>query len=114
MMIQNDLQCLIFKITLRQLKHLIFSDTFVLTLEYQKKVTSVNMIRSVYKRYMKKAVVMFTVFLIIDIILMAVLLNFNGGKDFVVLFLPAMFVEIAVYGSFILYEVSKKGGNKTD
>lgn len=39
---------------------------------------------------------------------MSVLLNFNGGKDFVVLFLPAMFIEIAVYGSFILYEVEKK------
>lgn len=58
---------------------------------------------------MKKAVIMLIVFLIIDIILVAVLLNFNGGKDFVVLFLPAMFAEIAIYGSFILYEVSKKG-----
>ena len=57
---------------------------------------------------MKKSVIMFIVFLIIDIILTAVLLNFNGGKDFVVLFLPAMFIEIAVYGSVILYEASKK------
>lgn len=63
---------------------------------------------------MKKAVIMFIVFLVIDIILLAVLLNFNGGKDFVVLFLPAMFAEIAIYGSFILYEVSKKGGDKND
>jgi len=63
---------------------------------------------------MMKAVIMFIVFLIIDIILLAVLLNFNGGKAFVVLFLPAMFAEIAIYGSFILYEVSKKGGDEND
>ena len=51
---------------------------------------------------------MFLIFLVIDICLMAILLNFNGGKDFVVLFLPAIFLEIAVYGSFIIYEISKK------
>lgn len=63
---------------------------------------------------MKKAIIMFLVFLVIDFVLYVVLVNFNGGKNFVVLFLPAMFAEIAIYGSFILYEVSKKGGDKND
>lgn len=63
---------------------------------------------------MKKAIILFLIFFVIDICLVAILLNFNGGKDFVVIFLPAMFVEIASYGSFIIYEISKKGGDKND
>ena len=63
---------------------------------------------------MKKAIILFLIFFVIDICLVAILLNFNGGKDFVVIFLPAMFVEIAFYGSFIIYEISKKGGDKND
>lgn len=57
---------------------------------------------------MKKALILFIIFFIIDFLLFAILLNFNGGKDFVIFFLPAIFLEIAIYGSFILYEVSKK------
>ena len=63
---------------------------------------------------MKKAIILFLIFFVIDICLVAILLNFNGGKDFVVIFLPAMFVEIASYGSFIIYEISKKEGDKND
>ena len=57
---------------------------------------------------MKKAIILFLIFLVIDICLFAILSNFNGGKAFVRFFLPAIFLEIAIYGSFILYEVSKK------
>ncbi len=57
---------------------------------------------------MKKAIILFLIFLVIDICLFAILSNFNGGKAFVIFFLPAIFLEIAIYGSFILYEVSKK------
>lgn len=57
---------------------------------------------------MKKALMLFIFFFIIDILLLVVLLNFNGGKDFIVLFLPAMFLEIVIYGSFIIYEISNK------
>lgn len=63
---------------------------------------------------MKKAVIMLIVFLIIDFVLYVIFIHFNGGKDFVVTFLPAIFAEIAIYGSFILYEISKKGGDKND
>ena len=57
---------------------------------------------------MKKALFIFIIFFIIDFLLFAILSNFNGGKAFVIFFLPAIFLEIAIYGSFILYEVSKK------
>ncbi len=57
---------------------------------------------------MKKALILFIIFFIIDFLLFAILSNFNGGKAFVIFFLPAIFLEIAIYGSFILYEVSKK------
>ncbi len=63
---------------------------------------------------MKKSIILFLIFLVIDIVLLSVLMNFNGGKDFIIFFLPAMFIEIAFYGSFILYEISKKGGDKND
>lgn len=61
---------------------------------------------------MKKALILFIFFFIIDILLLVVLLNFNGGKDFIVLFLPAMFLEIAIYGSFIIYEYQIKINKK--
>ena len=57
---------------------------------------------------MKKSVILFLIFLVIDIVFLSVLMNFNSGKDFIAFFLPAMFIEIAFYGSFILYEISKK------
>ena len=57
---------------------------------------------------MKKALMLFIFFFIIDILLLMVLLNFNGGKDFIVLFFPAMFLEISIYGSFIIYDISNK------
>ena len=57
---------------------------------------------------MKKAIILFLIFLVIDICLFAILSNFNGGKDFDIFFLAAMFIEIAFFGSFIIYEISKQ------
>lgn len=56
---------------------------------------------------MKVAGITFLIFFIIDFILFVVLSNFNYGKN-MSLFLPAIFLEIAVYDSLLLYEVSKK------
>lgn len=56
---------------------------------------------------MKVAGITFLIFFVIDFILFIVLGNFNYGKN-MSLFLPAIFLEIAVYGSLLLYEVSKK------
>ena len=58
---------------------------------------------------MKKAIILFLVFFIIDIFLFEIFGSFNYGKDFATFFLPAIFIEIAFYGSLIIYEVSKKG-----
>ena len=57
---------------------------------------------------MKKAIISFLVFLIIDFLLFAFLVCFNGGKDFVIFFLPAIFIEIAFYGSFIIFEITNR------
>lgn len=56
---------------------------------------------------MKLAIRTFLIFLVIDIILFIISINIHGGKDFVVIFLPAIFIEIAIYGSLILNEVAK-------
>ena len=57
---------------------------------------------------MKKAIILFIIFFLIDMLLFIILGNYINGKLFYFWFLPAMFLEIAIYGSFILYEVSKK------
>lgn len=64
--------------------------------------------RKVRINKMKKAIILFLIFLVIDICLFAILSNFNGGKDFDIFFLAAMFIEIAFFGSFIIYEISKQ------
>lgn len=64
--------------------------------------------RKVRINKMKKAIILFLIFLVIDICLFAILSNFNGGKDFDIFFLAAMFMEIAFFGSFIIYEISKQ------
>ena len=60
---------------------------------------------------MKKAIILFLVDFIIDFCLFAFSASFNYGKEFVTFFLPAIFIEIAFFGSLIIYEVSKKEGN---
>ncbi len=61
---------------------------------------------------MKKAVILFIIFCLADFILFFIIDGYKNGQYFSNIFLPIMFFEIAVYGSFILYEVSKKGGDK--
>lgn len=56
---------------------------------------------------MKLAIKIFLIFLLIDIILFIISINIHNGKDFVIIFLPALFLEITIYGRFILNEVSK-------
>lgn len=55
--------------------------------------------------------IMFIVFFIIDIILIILIESNNIGMY---IFLAAVFLEIAIYGSFIIYEINKHGGNKDD
>ncbi|MDE7439946.1 MAG: hypothetical protein K2N23_05530 [Clostridia bacterium] len=55
---------------------------------------------------MKKALILLAVFCVLDIILYAVAANLRGS-DVLYIFLPAIFLEIAIYGSFIIYEISK-------
>ena len=57
---------------------------------------------------MKKAVILFVVFAVIDLILFIVLGQVNYGNDFSYYFMPAMFIEIATYGSVLIYDVNKK------
>ena len=57
---------------------------------------------------MKKAIILFLVFFIIDFCLFEILIHCIDGKDFAIFFLPAIFIEIAFYGSLIIYEISKK------
>ncbi len=56
---------------------------------------------------MKLAIRTFLIFLVIDIILFIISITIHSGKDFVVIFLPAIFIETAIYGSLILNEVAK-------
>jgi len=58
---------------------------------------------------MKKAVILFIVFAVIDLILLIVLGRFNYGNDSSTVFLPVMFIEIATYGSVIVYDINYKG-----
>ncbi len=61
---------------------------------------------------MKKAIILFLIFLAIDLVAFIVLTNVNNGHDFNYYFLPLLFLEVAVYGSFIIYEISKLGNKK--
>ena len=67
---------------------------------------------------MKKAfilpIVMFIVFFVIDLVMFIVLSSINFGKDFTYCFLPAIFIEIAIYGSVILNEVIKYKEKKAE
>lgn len=56
---------------------------------------------------MKLAIRTFLIFLVIDIILFIISITIHSGKEFIIIFLPAIFIEIAIYGSLILNEVAK-------
>ena len=58
---------------------------------------------------MKKAVILFVVFAVLDLVLYILFANqINSGMYFSVDFLPFMFIEIATYGSVLIYDVNKK------
>ncbi|MEG2270128.1 MAG: hypothetical protein RSA91_06910 [Bacilli bacterium] len=63
---------------------------------------------------MKKSLILLGVFSLLDLILVITFTHVNNGNDFAYYFLPAIFLEIAIFGSIIIYEVSKKGGKKDD
>lgn len=63
---------------------------------------------------MKKAVIMFLIFFVLDIIFLNVFGYLDYGENFDFYFLPVIFLEISIYGSVILYEVSKKNNNDDD
>lgn len=56
-----------------------------------------------------KAVVIFVVFLILDIVLDVVFSNINGGLPLVEYYVVAIFLEIAFFGSWIINDISKLG-----
>lgn len=63
---------------------------------------------------MKKAVIMFLIFFVLDIILFYVLDGVGPADISTYYFIAAIFLEISIYGSVILYEVSKKNNNDDD
>ncbi len=63
---------------------------------------------------MKKSIILFILFFVADFIMYVVLCQVNYGKDFDCYFLPAIFLEIAIYGSVIIYEITKKGDDNDD
>ena len=57
---------------------------------------------------MKKAVILFVVFAFLDFILYVILGNFSGaGQGFETQLLPFIVIEIATYGSIIVYDIEK-------
>lgn len=56
---------------------------------------------------MLKSIILFVVFFILGCIMFFCFLNFSATYK-LENFLPLIFLEIAIYGSFILYEISKK------
>lgn len=60
---------------------------------------------------MFKGVLSFIIFIIIGVIIFIFGVSFDGGKDFVILFLPLIFIEIAFYGSYIIHSIYNKKDN---
>ena len=56
---------------------------------------------------MFKGILSFIIFIIVGIIIFIIGLSVNNGKDFLLLFLPLIFIEIAFYGSYIIYSIYK-------
>lgn len=60
---------------------------------------------------MLKALILFIVLFVIGLILFIVISNLNGGKDIAEWFSLFIYLEIAVVGSVIVYEISKNKHN---
>ena len=59
-------------------------------------------------------IILFIGFLVIDMVLYAVWGNWLGNTKIEVFFLPAIFLEIALWGCIIMYLIIKQGGKKDD
>lgn len=56
---------------------------------------------------MFKGVLSFVIFIIVGIIFFIIGVSVDNGKDFLLLFLPLIFIEIAFYGSYIIHTIYK-------
>ena len=56
---------------------------------------------------MFKGILSFIIFIIVGIIIFIIGISVNNGKAFLLLFLPLIFIEIAFYGSYIIYSIYK-------
>jgi len=64
---------------------------------------------------MKKAIILFLVFVFLDFILYVILGNLSGAsRGFETGLLPFIAIEIATYGSVILYDIDKRGQKKDE
>ena len=66
---------------------------------------------------MFKGVLSFVIFIIVGIIIFIIGVSVDNGKDFLLLFLPLIFIEIAFYGSYIIhsiYKIKDKDDNSSD
>lgn len=61
---------------------------------------------------MKKSLILFLIFLVIDIVLFSVFATRPDIKDPEFYYYSIIILEIAIYGSFVLYETSKKTINR--
>lgn len=55
---------------------------------------------------MKKSLIMLAIFMFVDLVAY-IIIEVNASKWFATYFLPIMFLEIAIYGSVIIYDISK-------
>lgn len=62
---------------------------------------------------MKKAAILFCIFFVLDVVLFLVLSRENHST-YTYAFLPAIFLEISIYGSIIIYDIEKKNKNKDE
>jgi hypothetical protein len=63
-----------------------------------------------------KEFLVFILFLIVDFILFEVFTDYSNGKYFEIIFLPIIFLEIALFGCIILYKLNHKdkGGDNDE
>lgn len=60
---------------------------------------------------MLKAFILFVVLFVVGLILFIIISNLNGGRDIAEWFSLFIYLEIAVVGSVIVYEISKNKHN---
>lgn len=63
---------------------------------------------------MFKGILSFIIFMIVGIIIFIIGVSVDNGKDFLLLFLPLIFIEIAFYGSYIIHTIYKTNDKDDD